>query len=95
MRLQREEQPCALTVSVFARGSVSQLWGDFPVLKFLIQHLICRITPLFIFLIFWFFRAAPAACGSSQARGQIRATGLLHSDGTPRSNTTAHAALVP
>ena len=45
----------------------------------------------FLFFVFWFlfflFRAAPTAYGSSQARGQIRATaaGLHHSHSNVRS----------
>ena len=44
----------------------------------LLGTLICN---LFIYLFIWLFRAAPVACGSSQARGQIRAmaAGLQHS----------------
>ena len=39
------------------------------------------VRPLYIFKIFYSFRAAPVAYGSSQARGRIRATaaGLCHS----------------
>ena len=41
---------------------------------------------LFLFLFFVFFRAAPAAYGSSQARGQIRAAAVVlrHSHGNAR-----------
>ena len=41
----------------------------------------------FIYLFFFLFRAAPAAYGSSQARGWIRAevTGLHHSHSNVRS----------
>ena len=52
------------------------------------------ISPLYhsgnSFFFFFFFRAAPTAYGSSQARGQIRATatGLHHS--LSRAYTTAH-----
>ena len=45
----------------------------------------------FVCLVFFFcfFRASPAACGRSQARGQIEATaaGLHHSDGNTRALT--------
>jgi len=47
--------------------------------------IIINITNSFFF--FFLFRAAPAACGSSQARGQIgaAAAGLYHSHSNARS----------
>ena len=48
---------------------------------------------LFILFYFFIFRAAPAACGDSQARGPIRATAadLYHS----HSNTRSEPCLQP
>ena len=52
-----------------------------------------------LFLYFCLFRAAPAACGSSQARGQIRAaaSGLHHSysKATPQPTATQGQGLNP
>ena len=43
------------------------------------------LDDLFLFFWFVFFRARPAACGSSQARGRIRAAAasLCHSHSNP------------
>ena len=73
-----------------ARGFLTKLPLDWPkatlkttLLAFLVED-IARESPIFFFFFFFFFgllRAAPAAYGSSQAKGHIRAeaAGLHHS----------------
>ena len=58
-------------------------------MKIAIDNVCTRKASLFVLFCLVFFRAAPAAYGGSQARGQIRATaaGLHHNPGNTGSES--------
>ena len=84
----------ARLVEFLPRSDISQFLRGHPLgLTFVFRHFQWTEVMNIFFSIFFFFRAASAACGSSQGRGQIRAAAasLHHS----HSNTGSELCLQP